>query len=219
MHTCILYPTYTLDHLFLWSVAGKTAWSVDINGPSMPSMSTTSTHPELHPSIHDGFWWNKVCRCLLYPWKLVSTTLNHQKWSKNAKCMSFITIPYSVYGIPSNKAHRPLLYYSLDISSTQSVWKNKEMMVFSQNGRQRPQKKKVLAVFVFLALPPMLQEWQKCEPFKVNISWFMVIFLEFQVQAIPLGLSLAAGKGWLIILHNPIQKGILWLCHFYLVYK
>jgi len=38
---------------------------------------------QLHPPIPDGFSSNKVCRCLLWSWIHVSTTLNHPKRGRN----------------------------------------------------------------------------------------------------------------------------------------
>ena len=96
------------------------------------------------------------------PWIDVSTTLNHQKWSKNAECMDFTLLPHSVYGIPSNKVHRPLLHYLLDISPTQSVWKAKKCTQKLENDGIFPKwqaetpKGKSVGFFMFLALPPML---------------------------------------------------------------
>lgn len=50
--------------------------------------TTTSIHLVLHPSIPDGFSSNKVCRCLLCHRLHVYSTLNDEKRSKNAKCIS-----------------------------------------------------------------------------------------------------------------------------------
>ena len=50
---------------------------------SIPSKSTTSRYPELHPPNADGFSWNKVERCILRAWLHVSTTWNHVKHAEN----------------------------------------------------------------------------------------------------------------------------------------
>ena len=57
----------------------------------IPSDWSTSSHPELHPSIPDGFSWNKslwlsliaLNTCIYYfkSWKL------SEKWPQKAKCM------------------------------------------------------------------------------------------------------------------------------------
>jgi hypothetical protein len=131
-------------------------------GPQMSKNAkywwSTSSHPELHPSNPDGFLWNKVCGCVLWPWKHVSTILNHENWTKNewknAKYMTWDSRTPNFLWILFDQTNCTDGFYTLvnPISTivNQKPLRHHTLMGLSQKGRQRPQKGKDSCFFVNL---------------------------------------------------------------------
>jgi hypothetical protein len=134
-------------------------------GPQMSKNAkywwSTSSHPELHPSNPDGFLWNKVCGCVLWPWKHVSTILNHENWTKNewknAKYMSWASrSPNSWWILIKQTAQMDsthlitYIHHFKSLKKTQKPLRHHTLMGLSQKGSQRPQKRKDSRFFVNL---------------------------------------------------------------------